>query len=284
MTKMLVDVSHLEKGIHTFKVGPIDLAIEPGTITALIGNNGSGKSTFLKMIMNLVKPDRGDIKVMGKWVNGDDENWKEHIAYLPQKQIGFDPYDGQTLKNLISSLYPNWDEEMFERLINNFEVPLRKKYAHLSPGVQQKLNLALTIPRNAQLMILDEPTNFMDIPSKKLLLDVLVDWMENGERSLLFASHQAEDIQKLADYLIILKDGKQIGTYEKEELLESYRTYWLDKDLESGVTIPGVIKTNNQKIISTDPASTEQSLTDLNISWHDSKAMNLEEIVSLIMK
>jgi len=282
--KELVHITHLEKTIGTLSIGPIDLDIEPGTITALIGNNGSGKSTLLKMIMNLAKADKGNIKIMNKWVNGEDESWKQHVAYMPQKQIGFSPYNGKTLKKLISGLYPNWDETLFERLVTDFEIPLNKKYESLSPGVQQKLNLALTIPRNVPLMILDEPTNFMDIPSKNLLLDVLVEWMETGDRSLLFASHQAEDIQKLADYLIIVKDGVQKGTFEKEELLERYRTYWLEEMPNPADSIPGTVKLTDGELVTDNPELTERALGELGISWHRRTALKLEEIITLLMK
>jgi len=280
----LAHITHLEKEIDTFSMGPIDLAIEPGTITALIGNNGSGKSTFLKMIMNLAKPDKGNIKVMNKWVNGEDESWKQHVAYLPQKPIGFAPYNGKTLKKLISGLYPNWDNALFKRLVDDFEIPLGKKYDRLSPGVQQKLNLALTIPRNVPLMILDEPTNFMDIPSKNLLLDVLVEWMENGERALLFASHQSEDIQKLADYLMILKDGVQIGTFEKEDLLERFQTYWLDHMPGEPDSIPGTVSFADGKLLSDNPELTEKILKERNIPWHSQTTLKLEEIITILMK
>jgi len=279
----IAKISHLEKIIDYFEIGPIDLTIEPGTITALIGNNGSGKSTFLKMLMNLAKPYRGNIQLFGKWVNGPDESWKQRVAYLPQKQIGFEPFKGETLKEMISGLYPNWDESLFQKIIADFKVPLHKKYNALSPGLQQKLNLALTIPRNTELMILDEPTNFMDIPSKSLLQDILAEWMEHGDRALLFASHQAEDIQKLADYLVLLKDGVQKGVYLKEDLLENYQTYWFGHALTDTHEIPGILTQEGNQLISDCPPETEKALEAKQIKWHSRSALPLEDIIALLL-
>ncbi|WP_106495884.1 ATP-binding cassette domain-containing protein [Lentibacillus sp. Marseille-P4043] len=278
-----LDISQLQKKVDHFYLGPIDLSIEPGTITALVGNNGSGKSTLLKLIMNLANPDMGNIKVFDKFVYGQDESWKKKIAYQAQTQIGHDAYTGKELKSLIAPLYPDWDEALFKEIVNAFSIPLTKRYRKLSQGVQQKLNLALTIPRNAPLLLLDEPTSFMDIPSKKRLMDILVEWMDQGEHAIIFASHQAEDIMKLADYLCILRNGKVIGTYEKEELTESYKRYWLQHSLPES-WIPGEISREKQQLISNQPDKTEQFFNENNMTWSGRTALHLEEIITYLLQ
>lgn len=162
-----IEITNLEKQVDDFHLGPIDLNIEPETITALVGNNGSGKSTLLKIIMNLVKQTSGNVNIFGTPNNGNDESWKKMIAYQPQTTIGFDPFTGKALRDLISEWYPNWDETLFQEVVHEFELSLSKKYGRLSPGSQQKLAFALTIARNAPILILDEPTAHIDIPSKK---------------------------------------------------------------------------------------------------------------------
>ncbi|MUK88711.1 ATP-binding cassette domain-containing protein [Ornithinibacillus sp. L9] len=279
----LLNITHLQKKIDDFQLGPINLTIESGTITALVGNNGSGKSTLLKMIMNLVKPDQGNIKLLDQFVHGPGEDWKQSVAYQPQTIIGWDAFNGKQLKELISPLYPNWSEELFENMVHLFDIPLNKKFSKLSQGMQQKLNLALTIPRNAPLLILDEPTSFMDIPSKKLLIDVLVDWMDQGEHAILIASHQVEDIKKLSDYLFVLHDGEMIGNYEKEALTESYKRFWLKDTVLPSSKIPGEIVRYNQQLISNQPDVTQQFLQEQGIQWTDHSAVELEEIISLLL-
>src|SRR5699024_4371862 len=178
---------------------------------------------LFKMIMNLVNVDKGDITVFNKRVNGKNESWKTDISYQPQTQVGYDAFTGNQLKELISQWYPHWNNDLFKQLIELFDVPLTKRYGKLSQGAQQKLLLALTIARQTSLLLLDEPTSFLDIPSKKILIDILIDWMDQDERSILFASHQADEIKRIADYIVILRDGKIVGHYEKEQLIESYK-------------------------------------------------------------
>lgn len=280
----IVDIQDLEKKIDDFNLGPIDFQAQAGTITALIGNNGSGKSTLLKLMMDLAKPDKGNIKLFQKFVYGHDESWKVDIAYLPQTQIGYDPYTGQMLKSLIQPLYPNWDDTLFTKLIKEFAVPLNKKYSKLSQGAQQKLNLALTIPRNANLLILDEPTNFIDIPAKKVLIDVLAEWMEDENRAIIIASHQIEDIRKLADYLVILRSGAQIGSFEKEELRSQYQSYWLTEEPHSLEFVNGIIELKGNLLISDNPSATERDLTELGIVWNNQQSLELEDILDILLK
>lgn len=275
-----VEVQHVQKKIDDFQLGPINLTIEPGTITALVGDNGSGKSTLLKMIMNLVNKDTGKMNVFG--FNSNEEDWKQHVAYQPQTIIGYDAFTGKDLQTLISKWYPNWDQKFFIKLTNELQVPLDKKFGKLSQGVQQKLTLALTISRNAKLLILDEPTTFMDIPSKKLMTDLLVEWMEADDRSIILTSHQAEDIKKLADYIVLLRKGVLVGHFEKDALLESFRKYWLKQSSKSG-NIPGVVHQIGHELISNQPELTESYLRKNGLTIINNSAIDLEEIITLVL-
>lgn len=277
-----IAINELQKSMDDFQLGPISLAIEPGTITALVGNNGSGKSTLLKLLMNLVNADTGNIEVFGKPVAGKDESWKQHLAFQPQKIIGWDAYTGATLKEMISSLYGEWDEALFERMVRLFDVPLDKRFGKMSQGMQQKLSLALALPRNTEVLILDEPTAFLDIPSKRHFMDLLIDWMDAKERAVIITSHQTDDLRKLADYLFVMRDGQAIGCYEKEALLESYRRYWLDGLPDSSV--PGEVSRDRRQIVSGDPAAAEHYFAVQNITVIDHAALDLEEIIDLLLK
>ncbi|MEC5424108.1 ABC transporter ATP-binding protein [Virgibacillus sp. C22-A2] len=278
-----LEISQIQKRIDEFNLGPIDLKIEPGTITALIGNNGSGKSTLLKLIMNLAKPDMGNIKFFNKFVYGHDESWKKQVAYQPQTVIGWNPFTGNSLKEFISPLYPNWNEDQFNKMVSLLAIPLDKRYGKLSQGDQQKLSLALTLPRNTPLMLLDEPTSFIDIPSKKHFIDLVVDWMDQGERAIIMTSHQSEDIMKLADYLYVLQNGKMMGTFEKEELTESYMCYWMKCDL-SVKPIPGEVSRENNRLISNNPSATETFFLENNLTYTTAKNMGMEEIITILLK
>jgi len=281
--KNLVEITQLQKEIDDFQLGPIDFTVEPGTITALVGNNGSGKSTFIKLIMNLAKTAQGTIKVCDQIVGGQDESWKMEVAYQPQTMIGSDAFTGEVLRDLVSRYYPNWDEELFRETIRQLDVDLKKRYGKLSQGSQQKLNFALTIARNARLLILDEPTAHIDILSKKIIIDLLVDWMEEDDgRAIIIASHQVEDIRKLSDYLYVLNNGQPIGHFEKEALTESYRRYFLNGALPLS-TIPGEVSRENHSLISNQPEETERFLAENDLEWASRTALELDEIITILL-
>lgn len=278
----LLSIKQLNKKLKDFQLGPIDLSIEPGTVTAFVGNNSSGKSTLLKMIMQLVKSDTGSIQFAGKDVSMTNDDWKQQIAYQPQTAEGYHIFTGAALKKLISNWYPNWDDQLFYDMVDRLDIPLTKSLGTLSQGVQQKLLLALTIPRQTKLLLLDEPTTFIDIPSKKIIMDFLIDWMEVDGRALIITSHQVEDIKKLSDYLFVLRDGQVLGNFVKEELTENYQRYWVNETLNYKI-IPGIVFHEANTFISNDPPTTEQFLKKYDITWVDRTTVELEDIISLLL-
>lgn len=277
-----IEIKDARKKVDDFQLGPLNLEIEAGTITALVGNNGSGKSTLLKLMMNLASMDGGAIRILGKPVDGGDESWKRHITFQPQKQVGWSAYTGNELKNLIAPLYLNWDDQLFNHISGLFDIPLDKRFGKLSPGMQQKLSLALALPRKTDILILDEPTASLDIPSKKQFMDLLVEWMEPEDRAVVLTTHQPDDLRKLADYLFLMKNGQGIGHYEKDRLTSTYRRYWLTEMPTSPV--PGELSRNGSQLISENPNATEQYVLAQNIQVLDDQALELEDIISLLLK
>lgn len=280
----LIEINNVRKKIDRFTLGPLTLSIEPGTVTALIGDNGSGKSTLIKMIMQLVHPSEGEILAFGQHIRGSNEEWKKQIAYLPQTTTGYDAFNGIHLKKLISRWYPNWDEALFKQMVADLNIPLHQIFSKLSQGVQQKLILALTIARGTSLLILDEPMTFLDIPSKKYFTNLLIEWLEedDGNRSIILASHQADDIKKLADFIYILRGGEAIGMFEKDSLIGAYKRFWL-KDMNQlpPSAIPGEVERDKYSILSNDLQATERFLQEKKIDWNKCTSPDLEEVISL---
>src|SRR5699024_223865 len=124
--------TNVTKDMNDFTFGPINFSLEDGMITAIVGRNGSGKSTLLKMLMNLVKPTDGMIQLFGDDVGSENESWKEHIAYQPQTTVGYDPFTGNQLKQLIAPYYPHWDDEYFSALVKRLNVTLNKRFNKMS--------------------------------------------------------------------------------------------------------------------------------------------------------
>lgn len=279
-----VELKNLKKVLNDFQLGPLDLQFEPGTVTAIVGKNGAGKSTIAKLIMNLAKRDAGEIVIEGEDVSFFNEKWKNKISYQPQSLLGCNVFNGLELKGLIAPLYPSWDEELFQHLVKVFDVPLNKSYGKLSPGVQQQLNFVLTLPRDTDVLLLDEPTAHMDIPSKQILTEELVSWMDRGEKTVIFVSHQAEDIRKLADYIVILHNGKVAHKATKDELVQSFKRYWMAQPLPAERIASEMLRKNDRVIISNNPMSTEDDLNKRGLHWLQAEPLELDEIISLIMK
>lgn len=277
-----VTMSNVHKTVDDFQLKSIHLEIEKGTIAALVGKNGAGKSTLIKMMMHLMKTDEGDIQLLGQSVLTEDESWKTNIAYLPQKPPLIVPFTGHEMKELISQWYPTWDEHYFQEIVSVFGLELSKNMKKLSPGRLQQLNLALVLARNTPVLILDEPTAHLDIPSKQILSDLLIDWMDKGERTIILATHQVEDIQKLADYLVILKEGKICGQFEKEELTEMYKRYWFSQPLECGA-VPGEVERKEHTLTTNRPMEAEDFLREKNIQWTNVQAVALDEIITMLL-
>lgn len=277
-----VTIRDVHKVVDDFQLESLQLNIEKGTITALIGKNGAGKSTILNMMMNLMKSDGGDIQILGQSVSKEDESWKTNVAYLPQTPPMIVPFAGQEMRDLISQWYPTWDESYFQKIVSLFGINLATKFNKLSPGAQQQLNLALAIARNAEVLILDEPTAHLDIPSKKILNDLLIEWMDSGDRTIILATHQIEDIQKLADYLVILKDGRIYGQFEKEALSDTYKRYWFSQPLECE-TVPGEVERKGNSLITNQPLEAEDFLRQENIEWTTVQTVALDEIITILL-
>ncbi|WP_026691020.1 ATP-binding cassette domain-containing protein [Alteribacter aurantiacus] len=276
-------IKNMEKSIDDFHLNIKDLTFETGTITAVVGMNGAGKSTFFKMIMNLVKQDTGTIEVFGQSVTDQSDSWKGLVAYQSQTLTGCEPFTGEQVRNLMAKIYPDWDEALFRSFSQKLQIPLNKQIQKLSPGVKTKLNLALNFGKNTPLLILDEPTAAMDIPSKNYFIQFLLDLMERGDKTILIASHQADDIKKLADYLLFIDKGQVSNLLEKDSLASTYRLFWLKE--EPPITlIPGEIKrTYKRVILSNQPEATVAYLSKSSLTIVDEEIPDLEEIIQEVL-
>ncbi|WP_017185052.1 ABC transporter ATP-binding protein [Alkalibacillus haloalkaliphilus] len=278
----ILNVQNLTKQIDDFDLGPISFDLEPNTITVIVGNNGAGKSTLLKSILNFVKPNDGDIRLLNQGHEDLTVDVQQEIAYQPQQLIGCDPFTGDQLQQLFSKSYHNWDEDNFQHIIKSFDIPLHKSFSKLSKGMQQKLNFALNIAKNAKLMILDEPTAGMDIPSKQKVIDILNDWVEQDGRTILLTTHQVDEVKKLADYIMIMKDGSLLAHEEKDTLTNQFKLYWL-QETATKENIPGEVSRNGNQLISDTPIETEACLQREQIHWVTSEHLDLEEVISLML-
>ena len=198
------------------------LEVRLGQITGLIGENGAGKSTTFKLILGLIHEDGGTIEVFGKPIQQMTQKDKENMGVV-LSDSGFSGY--VTVKDLIpvmSSLYSKFDKDSFLKNCEKYKIPLNKKIKEFSTGMKTKLKMLVAISHEADLLILDEPTAGVDVIVRDEFMQILQEYMANGQRSILISSHISTDLENLCDDLYMIHDGRIIMHEDTDVLLSEY--------------------------------------------------------------
>lgn len=198
------------------------MEVPVGQVTGLIGRNGAGKSTAFKSILGLIRTDGGTIEVFGKNVNDLTTKDKEQIGVV-LADSGFSGY--LTIKDLIpmlNAMYTDFSKEKFMKDCERMELPLNKKIKDFSTGMKRKLQILAALSHNAKLLVLDEPTAGLDVIARDELLNLLREYVEDGERSVVISSHISSDLEGLCDDVYMIENGKIILHEETDVLLSEY--------------------------------------------------------------
>lgn len=201
----------------------ISLEIPAGRVTGLVGKNGAGKSTTIKMILGLVVPDAGEVKVFGQDARKLSLENKERMG-IALAEAGFSKFFAPNdIMLIMKKMYKNFDADLFTRRCKEFDIPMKKKTKEFSTGMRAKLRVLLAMCHKADLLVLDEPTAGLDVEARAEILDMLRKYMaENEERSILITSHISTDLEGLCDDIYLIDDGKVLIHEETGNLLENY--------------------------------------------------------------
>lgn len=198
------------------------MEVKAGCITGFVGENGSGKSTTFKLILDLIRADGGKIEIFGKPAKELTTLDKEEIGVV-LAESGFSGY--LTVKQLVpimSAMYKKFNKEAFEKGCSKYKIPMQKKIKEFSTGMKTKLKLLLAISHDAKLLILDEPTSGLDVVVRDEFLEMLQEYMEPGNRSILISSHISSDLESLCDDFYMIHNGKIVMYEETDVLLDEY--------------------------------------------------------------
>ena len=206
-----------------FRLGPLDLHLEPGTVLGYIGPNGSGKTTTLQCISGLLRADAGTIQVFGRANDLRHPEWKTHIGYVGDVHAFYENWSAGRNLEFLAGFYPNWSASRAAALAKRFELPLEKKARSLSTGNRVKLALVAALAHSPRLLLFDEPTSGLDPVVRAEVLDVLFEAVETGERAIFYSTHILSDLSRLADELAFLHEGKILQRSAKEDLTERWR-------------------------------------------------------------
>lgn len=221
MTNTL-EISNLSKSYKGFNLSNVSFNLPTGYIMGLIGPNGAGKTTIIKTIMNLVMKQQGEIKVFGMDHQQEEVAIKKRIGFVYDTPNFYAHLNLKKLKGVIAPFYENWDDAVFEGLVNQFGLPLNKALKKFSRGMTMKASIAIALSHHADFIIMDEPTSGLDPVVRRELLDILRDVIQDEKKSILFSSHVTTDIEQAADYITYVNNGQVVFSKTKDEVYEEY--------------------------------------------------------------
>lgn len=205
-----------------FTLREVSFRLPPGYITGLVGPNGAGKTTLVKLALALVRPDAGTVRVFGRDHRTNDRALRSRIGFVHDRPTCYDHLRVDRLRTIVASFYPSWDEETFERLLREFELPPRRKVSALSRGMRVKLALALALSHRAELLVLDEPTTGLDPVFRRELLERLSGLIRDGRTAVLFSTQILSDLERIADFVIFLREGEVVYEGVKDDLVDRW--------------------------------------------------------------
>lgn len=218
-----IRVEHLYKKINLFRLEDINFQLEPGYVLGLIGRNGAGKTTLINTILGLWTPEQGGIHIAGYDRVHDEIRAKNEIAFVTDEclfPLEMTPY---SIGKIFGRVYNTYDYKHYNKLCERFHLPMHKRLHRMSKGMVIKLQLAFAFSRDAKLYIFDEPSAGLDPVFRKELVDLVFDLVYDGDKSVIFSTHLTDELDRIADYILFLEEGKQKLFEQKEELVSRYK-------------------------------------------------------------
>ena len=220
----ILELQQVSKAFHksNFTLDEVSFSLPYGTIMGVVGENGAGKTTTIGCILNTIARDSGEIKIFGKEMLDEDTDMREKIGVV---------YDGDNfpgywtaiqLSQVMDGLYSQWDNALFQKYLKDFSLPVNRKIKHYSRGMAMKLAIAAALSHHPQLLILDEATSGLDPIMRDEMLDVFLEFVQEEDHSILLSSHITSDLEKVADYIAFIHDGKLILAASKDDLIYNY--------------------------------------------------------------
>lgn len=225
----ILEVTGLNKSYKNFSLTDVSFTLPEDCITGFIGINGAGKTTTIRTILGLIQKASGSIKVFGKDMESNEREIKNRVGVVLDDGCFYDELTLAEMKGVIASAYSKWNEKEYKEYIDRFSLNPKQKIATLSKGMRMKFALALALSHEAELLIMDEPTSGLDPLIRSQLLDIMSDFMKHGGKGVFFSTHITSDLDKVADMLILVNDGKIVFEQEKDTLMDSFRIIKGDK-------------------------------------------------------
>lgn len=216
-----LEVRNLCKTYNDFSLNSISFTLPAGYIMGFVGQNGAGKTTTIRLILNMANRTGGEVKIFGSDNIEDELTVKQELAVVFDEVFFVDVWRIREVEKVVKGFYSQWDSGQFADYLKKFKLSPDKKIKELSRGMKLKLMLAVAMSHNAKLLILDEPTIGLDPVARDELLHILREYVSDGEKSVFFSTHITSDLEKIADYVTMIDNGKLFFTGTKDDL-EAY--------------------------------------------------------------
>lgn len=218
-----IELSQVTKSYGEFALENVSFSLPTGTIMGLVGENGAGKSTTIKLIMNAIAPDSGSVTVLGQSNQSKEfAQLKQDIGIVLDEAYFPEVLSAKDLDTILKATYSSWDGPMYQEYLRKFNLPLKKKIKDYSRGMKMKLAIATALSHHPKLLILDEATSGLDPMVRDEILDVFNEFTRDETHSILLSSHIISDLEKICDYITFLHKGKLLLCEEKDALLDKY--------------------------------------------------------------
>jgi len=227
---VVLNVDRLVKKYEKFSLKEVSFQIPKGYIMGFIGRNGAGKTTVIKCIMDLIPFEAGSVEVFGLDSRRNSDEIRGRVGYVSEEQYFYENMAAGWNLEFFGSFYPKWDRDQGLSLMKKFDIDPSKKVSELSKGMKVKLALALALAHKPELLILDEPTSGLDPVIRNELLELLLEVVQDENCSIFFSSHITSDIEKIADFVTFIEDGRIVISDEKDAILDKWRLFKVENN------------------------------------------------------
>ncbi len=217
-----ITIKNISKQYPTFQLKDVSFSVPKGSIVGLVGENGAGKTTTIKAILGLIDVDQGEVNVLGGKVNKIDKNQKQRIGVVLDNSHFSQEFNANQINKILSHIYEKWDEVRFFELLERFELDAKKKIKEYSRGMKMKLSIIIALSHHCELLVMDEATSGLDPIVRNEILDMLMDFIQDEDCSILISSHILSDLDKVCDYIVMIHQGQVLLNMDKNDLSEEY--------------------------------------------------------------
>ena len=218
-----IELSHIHKSFGSFAIQDLSLTVPGGTICGLMGENGAGKSTTIRLLMNALRPDSGSARVLGvDAASPEFREVKEDVGVVLDEAYFPETLTAVQVGKVMAATYRRWEQKTYDGFLDRFELPRKKQFKDFSRGMKMKLAIAAALSHQSRLLVLDEATSGLDPIVRDEVLEIFNEFTREEDHSILISSHILSDLEKICDYIAFLHQGRLLFCDEKDQLLETY--------------------------------------------------------------